>query len=116
MQKVPHGACIFNEPVLHAQSLECHRLGSQRRLTVEGRGGCLRRRVVAGSFQMHRGVVQALSMRFPKGPLATEIDGMVRMTEMTLERLMIGLVMSYGSIIKGTTHQLQVRVRSARKS
>lgn len=48
--------------------------------------------LAAGGLQMHRAVVRELAARLPESLPATEIDAMARMTEMTLDGLMIALV------------------------
>ena len=57
----------------------------------------LRQRLAASALQMHRVVVQELSVRLPKSLPASEIDAMARMAEMVLDGLMIALVMRQGS-------------------
>lgn len=56
-----------------------------------------RRRLETSAVQMHRVVVHELSKRLPTNLLASEIDALARMTEMTLDGLMIAVVMRKGS-------------------
>ncbi len=57
----------------------------------------LSQRLAASAFQMHRVVVQELSVRLPESLPASETDAMARMAEMVLDGLMIALVMRKGS-------------------
>jgi AcrR family transcriptional regulator len=69
----------------------------------------LRQRLVAGSLQMHRVMVQQFSARLPKSLSASEIDAMTRMVEMTLDGLMIGVVVYKGSKGLAETRRAWVR-------
>jgi len=56
----------------------------------------LRRRLGASATQMHRAVVEELAKRLSRRLPAREIEAMARMTEMTLDGLMIALVLRPG--------------------